>query len=317
MRPPPVNFPFSELEHLARICQRSMLLIGGGEPLLYRSGRRFFCDLVGFIRRQMPHIQLGLVSNGTHAPRGEWAHAFRWIRYSLDAATPSTYAEYRGKRLFDRVCANVVATLRRTRHTRVGVGYLYSAANIHEAALAARALYDLVRRSYPDGLDRFSIQYRPLRRDPKDEGRAFPAAISLAERNRCEAEFISLARRDSAFAGFLRDSTNCEVIAGGNEQAPLEFGRCHYSTVFRIVRANGDLRPCFIRVVEPEFLLGNLTRDPPEKIALNALYMAAFLRPGCDRHGCRQCHVNWILEAGLRGEIEPSKAPSVADDPFF
>ena len=83
------------------------------------------------------------------------------------------------------------------------------------------------------------------------------------------------------------------------------------------MRANGDLRPCFIRVSEPDFLLGNLHTDSLEAVALNTLYVGARRKPHCDPHGCRQCHVNYTFEQGLRGRLEPSPSPQVRADPMY
>ncbi|MCB9105586.1 MAG: SPASM domain-containing protein [Anaerolineales bacterium] len=104
---------------------------------------------------------------------------------------------------------------------------------------------------------------------------------------------------------------------GGNSHPAYEFSRCFYSQTFKIVRANGDLRPCFIRVVEPDFILGNIIKDPLETIALNTLYIGARRKHHCNSHGCRQCHVNYIFEQGLKGKIQPSNSPEVLKDPMY
>ncbi len=91
----------------------------------------------------------------------------------------------------------------------------------------------------------------------------------------------------------------------------------YYSQTFKIIRANGDLRPCFIRVAEPDFVLGNIIADDLPTIALNTLYVGACRHPYCDARGCRQCHVNYIFEQGLKGVLKPSISPEVLADPMF
>jgi sulfatase maturation enzyme AslB (radical SAM superfamily) len=93
--------------------------------------------------------------------------------------------------------------------------------------------------------------------------------------------------------------------------------RCYYSETFRIVRANGDLWPCFVRVAEPDFRLGNIISDSLETIALNTLYIAARRKPHCDSLGCCQCHVNYTFEQGLIGGLMPSTSPEVRRDPMY
>ena len=68
---------------------------------------------------------------------------------------------------------------------------------------------------------------------------------------------------------------------------------------------------------EPDFVLGNITKDSPEKIALNTLYVGSAKKPDCDPHGCRQCHVNTIFQKGLEGKISPSESPAVLKDPMY
>ena len=106
-------------------------------------------------------------------------------------------------------------------------------------------------------------------------------------------------------------------MLGGNTHPPHEFSRCYYSQTFRIVRANGDLRPCFIRVIEPDFKLGNIITDSLEAIALNTLYIGARRKPHCDSLGCCQCHVNYTFEQGLKGSLKPSTSPEVQQDPMY
>ncbi len=315
-KPPAIHYPLPDVRHVAKLRPRSMVIIGGGEPTLYRSGDSFFPELVAEIRAYMPGIRLALVTNGTHKPAGSWPNCFDWIRVSLDAATGSTYESFRGKDLFRRVTEHYLSYLEHD-VPRVGISFLFARSNVHEYADVARFIFDLVRTRRPEALHKVNIQYRPLRRDPVRYDQPFTEAVTEPQIERAINEIKELAATSEQMRRFLRDQTNATAILGGNTHPPHEFGRCYYSQVFRIVRANGDLRPCFIRVLEPEFLLGNILRDPPEKIALNALYVAALNKPHCDRHGCRQCHVNYVLEQGLSGARRPSTSLVVRSDPMF
>ena len=86
-KPPPVNFPFQEINKIAQMKPMSMVIIGGGEPGLYRSGNYRFQEMFEEICTTNPGIALALVTNGTYKPRGDWPNRFNWIRLSLDAAT--------------------------------------------------------------------------------------------------------------------------------------------------------------------------------------------------------------------------------------
>ncbi len=315
-KPAPVNYPFDAVSRLARLRPASMVLIGGGEPTLYRSAGHRFDDVVSELDHAVPGITLALTTNGTHKPPGRWPDRLAWVRLSLDAATPETYAAFRGKRQFDRVIRNF---LRYLDHDvpQVGISFLYSRTNIHEYAAVARMIHETVLVHRPHALPKVNIQYRPLRRDPYRYDRPFTEAVDEGDIARAVADVLELADSSPEMARFLREQTNVTAVLGGNSHPPHGFTRCHYSQTFTIVRANGDLRPCFIRVTEPDFVLGNLLTDTPQRIALNTLYVGAARKPHCDADGCRQCHVNYTFEKGLLGEMAPSTAPEVLADPMY
>jgi MoaA/NifB/PqqE/SkfB family radical SAM enzyme len=315
-KPLPTNFPFEEIGKIAQLKPRSMVIIGGGEPVLYKNGRHRFQEMVEEVRAAIPGVQLALVTNGTHKPADNWPDGFRWIRLSLDAATPETYLAFRGKPLFRRVIRNYLSYLdHETRY--VGLSFLFGRSNVHEYAAVARFVFDLVWREKPQALPKVNIQYRPLRHDPAGRGRCFGQAVSAEQIERIVTEIRELADSSPEMKAFLRDQTNIPAILGGNTHPPHPFSRCYYSQTFRIVRANGDLRPCFVRVTEPDFYLGNIRSDSLETIALNSLYVGARRKPHCDAQGCRQCHVNYTFEQGLRGNLQPSTSAEVLADPMF
>jgi sulfatase maturation enzyme AslB (radical SAM superfamily) len=272
--------------------------------------------VVDEIRVTNPGIRLGLVTNGTYKPPGDWPDRFSWIRLSLDASTTDTYTAFRGKPMFDRVVANYLDYLDHPVRY-VGVSFLFARSNVHDYAALARFIFDLVKSEKPQALPKVNIQYRPLRRDPRHHDRLFTEAVTLEQIRSTVGEIRELADSSRAMKVFLRQQTNITAILGGNLHPPHEFSRCFYSQLFRIVRANGELRPCFIRVSEPDFVLGNIQTDPLETIALNSLYVGARRKPHCDPHGCRQCHVNYTFEQGLKGNLRPSTSPEVLADPMF
>jgi len=315
-KPAPIQFPFRHIPKIAQMKPRSMVIIGGGEPTLYRDGDRRFQALVEEVGNTNPGIALALVTNGTTIPAGGWPGRFSWIRLSLDAATAETYAAFRGKSLFDTVISNYLRYLDYD-VSYVGISFLFARSNIHDYAAVARFIFDLVKREKPGALHKVNIQYRPLRCDPDHENGPLSEAVTAEQIDQTVQEVRQLAGRSREMKVFLRDQTNITAILGGNSHQPHNFSRCFYSQTFRIVRANGDLRPCFIRVSEPDFVLGNILTDSLETIALNTLFIGARRKPGCDPHGCRQGHVNYTFEQGLSGALRPSTSPEVLADPMY
>lgn len=315
-KPLPINFPYHAIERMSRLKPKSMVIIGGGEPTLYASSGKRFQGLVDKIDEEMPDIDLALVTNGTHKPEGDWPDRFSWVRLSLDAASPETYQAFRGKPTFQNVVNNFLGYLDHDVKF-VGISFLYAKPNVHEYAQVAKFIYELVKDKKPDKLDKVNIQYRPLRHDPRDYNRPFTLAIDHDQLDTAVAEVSELARTSPDMERFLREQTNITAILGGNTHPPQDFDRCYYSQTFKIVRANGDIRPCFIRVTEPDFVLGNIITDKPETIGLNTLFVGARRKPDCDPQGCRQCHVNHIFQEGLKGNIQPSTSEDVKNDPMY
>jgi sulfatase maturation enzyme AslB (radical SAM superfamily) len=315
-KPRPICFPFQEIRKISHMKPRSMVIIGGGEPTLYRSGKYRLQEAVEEISDTNAGITLALVTNGTCLPPGDWPNRLSWIRLSLDAAAEDTYVAFRGKPLFTRVIKNYLSYLDYDVRY-VGISFLFARSNIHDYAAVAKFIFDLVKAEKPHALHKVNIQYRPLRRDPYAYNKPFTQAISLEQIRSVVNEIRELADSSAEMKAFLKTQTNITAILGGNTHPLHNFSRCYYSQTFRIVRANGDLRPCFIRAVEPDFSLGNLQVDSLETIALNTLYVGARRKPHCDEQGCRQCHVNYTFEQGLNGILKPSTSPEVLADPMY
>jgi MoaA/NifB/PqqE/SkfB family radical SAM enzyme len=315
-KPPPTNFPSQEIQKIAQMRPGSMVISGGGEPTLYRSGKYRFREMVEEVCNTTSGIVVALVTNGTYKPPGDWPSRLSWIRLSLDAATEDTYSAFRGKPMFNRVIQNFLSYLDHD-VMYVGISFLFARSNIHDYAAVARFIFELVKKEMPEALHKVNIQYRPLRRDPDRYAQPFTQAVTRKQIQRAVREVRELADSSGEVKAFLRNQTNITAVLGGNTHTPHEFSRCYYSQTFRIVRANGDLRPCCIRVSEPDFVLGNIRTDSLETIALNTLYIGARRKPQCDPYGCRLCHVNWTFEQGLKGNLLPSTSPEVLADPMY
>lgn len=316
LQPPQIVFPFEHLDKLVALNPRSLLLSGGGEPILYKDNGHNIGDLIERIHELIPDTLIALITNGTFVPEGNWTEHLKWVRASIDAATPETYQAFRGKPFFDRVTRNLLRYLGQSISAVEGT-FLYSKANIGEYVEFVRYFYDKAKEEQPNNLSRLNLSYRPLRQNPNDTGREFPEAITVEDIRRTVGKIVEYAKESHEVEQFLREQTNVEAVLGGNLQPPMPFDRCYYAQIFHIVRANGDIRPCFVRVLEPDFVLGNITTDPISAISLNVLYIGARRKQYCDSEGCRQAHCNSVLEQGLTGEIKPPTSPAVAKDPFF
>jgi sulfatase maturation enzyme AslB (radical SAM superfamily) len=321
-KPAPTCFPFAKLPLVAAFQPRSLVLTGGGEPLLYRDSATGLKlpDLVMELRRLLPEARFALLTNGSRdlsTPWSPWLDEFSWVRLSVDAARPDTYIRMRGVDAFGIVCKNLLWLLRETQIQQINLGFVYCDENIHEATEAAQFFFRHVSAIFPEGLGRICIDYRPLRQDFGDKHEEFPAAVTQGQIDCARSAFEKLAE-SAEMRDFLEEQTNWEVIGNGNHHAPADFSRCGYASIFRLIRADGSVWPCCMRVNAPSFCLGSiLNGSTPATIAQKAAQFAEHLRPGCDAENCKLAVINRTIEDGLRGDIEPSRMPEIAENPFF
>jgi MoaA/NifB/PqqE/SkfB family radical SAM enzyme len=317
LKPEGVFFPIDLIDRLKPFNPRSLHIVGGGEPTIYSSGLANFPDLIDRISETLPDTRLGLTTNGTKPIEGDCLGKFDWIRISLDAATIKTYRDFRGGYQFMGVLSHFLDYLD-AEVNNVSIGYLYSKANIHEYAKVVDVVYNLVSKRKGHALPKVSIQFRPLRKDPKDEKRKFfNHAIDEAQIKQTVADIRQLVTNQPEIAEFIREQTNISSFLHGNHHTPHEFDRCNYSQIFSIVRADGSVRPCAVRIDDGDFLLGNILHDPIETIALNEIYVSPAIKPGCDPEGCRYSQLNNTLMQGLQGLQQPSKSPDIIKDSFI
>jgi MoaA/NifB/PqqE/SkfB family radical SAM enzyme len=312
---PKISFPFEHIEKLALFNPASLLIAGGGEPTLYRQKQYRFQDMVAKVFDTLPGVQAGLITNGVVKPPGDWPKLFDWIRISIDAATPQTYEAFRGEPFFTRVCNNLLKYLAED-IKYVGVGFVFSNINIQEAVRAASFFYNFVRNESPENLYKLNVQYRAMRIDPPVFTDQYD--INKEQIDAFATEVLKAIDDNPAFERFLREQTNIVDVQNGNPHKPQGFSRCYYAEIFKIVRANGDLRPCCVSSLEPDLHLGNLIADEIASIA-NKTFLAAErqLAPYCNARHCRMCGISHVIERGLSGKLAPSNIPAVQADLMF
>jgi pyruvate-formate lyase-activating enzyme len=149
----------SYLVEAASLGTRSVILSGGGEPLLHPE----FDHIV-----TMPSalgMSCGLVTNGTNLARHAEliSRACTWVRVSLDAASPCRFAEIHGvdKSVHGEVLdgIRVLVSARGGGTANIGVGVLTDVRALSEIPATAMLAKSL-------GVD--FVQYRPFREDFTD-----------------------------------------------------------------------------------------------------------------------------------------------------
>ncbi len=131
------------LADLHSIGVKSITFTGGGEPTMHPEFTAMvqLADGMGF--------DIGLITNGIISIE-ECAALFTFVRVSLDAATPKTYALLKDNNAFDEVISNITKI---RADTEVGLSYVICKDNEHEIELA---------QELADELDISYIQFKPV-----------------------------------------------------------------------------------------------------------------------------------------------------------
>ncbi|MDV8023799.1 radical SAM protein [Rhodococcus sp. IEGM 1330] len=132
---------------LAEMGVMAVILIGGGEPLIHPNTPRLIAGL------REHKIKTGLVTNGTmiHRYVDLLAKSCEWIRISMDAGSPDTYARVRPQRTtgsslktFERIIDGIRKIAEIDPATRGTVGYSFVIQSGYTAQQGSRNIDDIM-----------------------------------------------------------------------------------------------------------------------------------------------------------------------------
>lgn len=126
----PTDKAFEILNDCAAVGVKAIQFTGGGEPTVHPDHMAIFAHALNL------GFRCALVTNGTKLADG-WENVlpeFDWIRVSLDAGTPESYARIRGSRpaMFDKVLKNTAALAAKCPKVVLGVGFVVTPENWRE-----------------------------------------------------------------------------------------------------------------------------------------------------------------------------------------
>lgn len=275
------------LTEMGSLGVRSIMYGGEGEPLLHRD----MAAIVNHTKRA--GIDVALTTNGTFLAGAfveEAADSLSWIRVSLNAATPGTYAALHGTdpddfaRVLDNLSAAVAVIRRRGSSCTVGVQMVLLPENAGEAeplaALARDAGADyFVVKPYSQHLKSISRRYGQLDYAPY---------VHLEERlERLATDRFRVIFRAGAMA----------KMDGGDRG----YGRCLALPFWSYIDSAGAVWGCSSHLGDERFRYGSITESTFRGIwqgerrrrSLQAVAGGLDLS-GC-RRGCRMDEVNRYL----------------------
>lgn len=241
----PTERLFSLIDELHQLNCRSILFVGGGEPMMHP-------DTVGAIERASNYgISCGLVTNGSMV-EGEKAqrlkHSATYVRFSFDAASRATHSALHHLDDFDRIVRNLESLARAQGSCTVGTGFFINAGNVDEIVAGAR----LVKDSGADYIQFKSYSGIPL--EPALHERVLAAleeALALADQ-----------RFDIHIADRIFENHSFQVRG---------YSRCHFQAMKTVINADGNVYLCAQKRTNASGRIGNI-----HETSLASLWESAF-----------------------------------------
>ena len=292
---------FTDLDVIAQFDPEEILIVGGGEPTLYRDGNKNFNDAVLRLRSLLPHAKIRLISNGTRIPAGDWLGAVNEISVSLDSSTRQIFLEDKGVDEFDLVWANILNYLTSPAGENFRVTMVYNRANYPRAFILARKLHATLEtlgvreKMSPNKQNNFKFMVFPMAEDncPCDPYRL--SRLGNEERAAWDREIEVARLTDTKFYHFLCEHTNLTTQHHRDLLAPPA-GRCWNLSNYVLVGADRKFYPCFAASEKfREANLGSIDQSPGELLQRR---QEAFrhVAPWCQQ-GCRPTATFYGLRA--------------------
>lgn len=223
---------------------RACMFGGEGEPTLHKD----FSFLVEHAKKS--GLDVALTTNGVPFTRKKAEQCLRylsWVKFSIDAGTPETYAKLHGTKLvdFERLMDNVRASVdiknSNGYHVTIGTQILLMGDNAGEVISLAERVKNL-------GVDYLVV--KPYSQHP----------YSLHKVGVDYSNFSSLQQKLETL-----NSKDFEVIFRSETMLKLDVERtysaCHGASFFALIDAKGNVIPCNLFYGKEDFYYGNLYKS--------------------------------------------------------
>lgn len=252
---------------LQRLGVRAVEITGGGEPTVHPA----FAEFCGALLSE--GIEYGVVTNGVNAWKQATFEALRaatWVRFSLDAADPATYAAIRrsAPATLAAVRESVAALVsqRDGRDPVVGVGFVVTADNWRE-------VLDAARHAKQDGADniRISAVFQ-------NEGSAYFSEFKTEASELCRRAKREL--ETNTFRVFDLFSNRLDDLDIGPPKHP----RCLFQHLCTYIGADQCVYRCCVVAYNSLGYLGSIAETP-----FDALWRSESLQDSLRTYDARRC----------------------------
>ncbi|MDR0748539.1 MAG: hypothetical protein LBF62_03070 [Tannerellaceae bacterium] len=294
------TIPFEDFYYIAGLRPQSITLAGGGEPTLYKNGNKTFSDMVKLLS-ETTAARIGLITNGSYFPDGDFTKRLDWVRVSCDAWSENTYRKIKQRNNLHTVKYNIKRYLDSEIAT-VGVGYLFQRDNCEEFPDFLLEMYQLKKK-------KLNIQQRPVHGNAVEKP-------TLPQLKRIISRMEQLMNANNDFAEFVNIQTNYAHLIPAKEGIwPWQAERkpkarsCYFSLLFLLVNAKEECFPCRMFSENGGEKLGLLTGNPDE---IKQKQIERFLKtspsacmPTCLEDTLNVITCNYIEDGSTAIEITP------------
>jgi len=256
-------FPYGKVDMFRYLRPKTLIIVGGGEPTLYKDRGHDFKGLLERLVEFLPGIRFGLITNGVYKPDfSEYEKFFDYVRISLGSHTERSYKERKGRNFFKKTLENSLSYIG-SNVTHVGFNYMINRNTIASSIEFAKFILNFLKENVPDKIDKCSIQYRAIVYPPnivKKTGRSLmdDSLDVLPFQINEFYEYIDKIAPSSEEGRFIIENTNLEdCLQGTRSHNPKGFEFCIKPLIFGQIRTNGIVQTCNVRSDDPVVALGN------------------------------------------------------------
>ncbi len=277
------------ISEMAKLGVKSIMFAGEGEPLLHKD----MADIAIYTKNA--GIDTAFTTNGSLLTEKfcyKALDSIEWVKVSVDAGMPKTYAKVHGvsEKQFALVLKNIANAVRIRNEKKsscvIGSQMLLLPENIKEVVILAKKLRDT-------GCNYFVV--KPHSQHPQSHTRQYERLIY--SHDDIDALKKDLEKFDSRnFQVVIRKHTAIKL-----EEALKPYSKCYSAPFFwAYITASGDVYSCSMFLGDKRFLLGNIYRRSfqeiweGEKRKRNWLMMKEFDAKSC-RKNCRMDECNRFL----------------------
>lgn len=234
----------STLKDLSINGVESVMFAGEGEPLLHK-------DIGYFVQTANKQgMDVSITTNGvafTESKREECLPYLKWIRFSVDAGTPESYARIHRtiSTDFERVIKNIKDSVeyrnKNGLETTIGVQFLMVSQSIGEANKLANILKEI-------GAD--NLQIKPYSHHPDSSN---DLLIDSGIYNQIEEGLMKF--NSDKFKILFRRATIERL------EEKVDYPKCYGLPFFALIDSKGNVLPCNLFYNNEEFTYGNLYKQ--------------------------------------------------------